>query len=129
MLVNREQQAVFLLAHVVIRSNNLSVPILLSGQAIHYRNTGRPTKLDWAIDYIMCLPDDSEDQKLLHNLHLEPTFQWTPEQTRRAAACNKAFYHRLKDNRAYAIGIKWLNSEGRAQLERFASAQAMAQCQ
>lgn len=124
MLVNRDQQAVFLLAHVVIRNNNLSVATLRSGQDIHYRTTGHPTILDWAIDYISCLPEDSEDQKLLHNLHLEPTFQWTPEQTRRVATCNKAFYYRLNDNRVYAIGIKWLNSGGRAKLEQFARAQA-----
>lgn len=124
MLVNRDQQAVFLLAHVVARNNNLSIAGLLCGQSHHYRTTSHPTMLDWAIEYILCLPENEEDRQLLHNLHLEPRFQWKPEQTRRVALCNKAFYSRLNDQRAYAVGVKWLNSGGRTLIERYAVSQA-----
>ncbi|PLX96180.1 MAG: hypothetical protein C0620_02925 [Desulfuromonas sp.] len=123
MLTTRDQQAVFLLAHVVIRDRHLTVAALKSGQDIHHRTSGRPAMLDWAMDYVLTLPDSLDDQELLHNLHLNPSFQWTPEQTRRAATVHKSFYQRLQKDRIYAIGLNWLNSQGRNILERFALSQ------
>jgi hypothetical protein len=82
------------------------------------------------MDYILTLPDDLEDQELLHNLHLNPSHQWTPEQTRRVATVHKSFYQRLNDQRIYAVGVKWLNSQGRIILQQYALSQAAAQtCQ
>lgn len=113
MLVNRDQKSVFLLAQIVLRNNKLSIPILLSGEAIHHKKGSHPDMLDWAIDYIQCYPAHNDDQELLHHMHLDPAFQWTPEQTKRVGVCIKAFYLKLNESRLYAIGLKWLNSGGR----------------
>nr|WP_320116149.1 hypothetical protein [uncultured Desulfuromonas sp.] len=126
MLTTRDQQAVFLLAHVVIRDRNLSVAAVKSGQDIHHRTPSRPTMLDWAMDYILTLPDDADDQELLHHLHLNQSHQWTPEQARRVATVHKSFYQRLTDQRIYAIGVKWLNAQGRMILQQYALSQASA---
>ncbi|MEA3464753.1 MAG: hypothetical protein U9R29_01830 [Thermodesulfobacteriota bacterium] len=113
MLVNRDQKSVFLLAHIVLRNNKLSIPVLLSGDAIHYKKGSHPTMLDWAIDYIQCYPTNNDDQELLHHVHLHPAHKWTPEQSRRASVCVKAFYLQLDKIRLYATGLRWLNSGGR----------------
>jgi hypothetical protein len=120
MLVKRDQKSVFLLAHIVLRRHNLSIPVLLSGQAIHYQNGSQPDMLSWAIDYIQCYPSDSDDQELLHHIHLHPAHQWTPEQTRRVSVCLKTFNAKLNESRLYAIGLKWLNSGGRQLIENYA---------
>lgn len=119
MLVNREQKSVFLLAQIVLRNNKLSIPILLSGESIHHKQGSRPDMVSWAIDYIQCYPKNSEDQELLHHIHLHPAHQWTPEQTRRVSVLLKSFYARLNDARLYAIGLRWLNSGGRLLIENY----------
>nr|WP_320050955.1 hypothetical protein [uncultured Desulfuromonas sp.] len=126
MLTTKDQQAVFLLAHLVIRDRKLSVATLKSGQDIHHRTPSRPTMLDWAMDYILSLPDDQDDQQLLHHLHLDQTHQWTPEEARRVSTVHKSFYQRLNEQRIYAIGVRWLNSQGRMILQQYALSQAAA---
>ncbi|OQY21545.1 MAG: hypothetical protein B6I37_08550 [Desulfobacteraceae bacterium 4572_35.2] len=123
MLVNRDQKAVFLLAHLVLRNNKLSIPALLSGQAIHYKKGSHPDMLDWAIEYIQCYPTEPLDQKLLHHMHLDPGYQWTPEQTRQVSVGVKSFYAKLTNSRLYAIGLRWLNSGGRTIIENYTIAQ------
>lgn len=123
MLVNRDQKAIFLLAHIVLRNNKLSIPALLSGQAIHYKKGSHPDMLDWAIEYIQCYPTQPFDQQLLHHMHLDPGYQWTPEQTRRVSFGVKTFYAKLTDSRLYAIGLRWLNSGGRTIIENYTIAQ------
>lgn len=123
MLVNRDQKSVFLLAHIVLRNNKLSIQALLSGQAIHYKRGSHPDMLDWAINYIQCYPCDVLDQELLHHMHLDSGYQWTPEQTRRVSVGVKSFYAKLTESRLYAIGLKWLNSGGRKMIENYAIAQ------
>jgi len=120
LLVNRDQKSVFLLAQLVLRKNKLSIPLLLSGEAIHHKHNSHPDMLSWAIDYIQCYPENSDDQELLHHIHLHPAHQWTPEQTRRVSVVLNAFYNKLKQDRLYAIGIRWLNSGGRAMIENYA---------
>ena len=117
MLVNKDQKAVFMLALLVLRQNNLSIAQLLSGTDIHYNSAGRPTMFDWALDYIRCLPENSADQDLLRHLHLDPAYQWTPQQAKRASLCYKAFYRCLDEKRLYAKGVNWLNSGGRKLLQ------------
>lgn len=119
MLVNLEQKSVFLLANIVLRNNNLSIPTLLCGQAIHYQQGARPDMLSWAISYIQCYPEDGDDQQLLHHIHLDPAHQWTPEQSRRVSILIKAFYARLHEQRLAAIGVRWLNSGGRTLIEKY----------
>lgn len=120
MLVNREHKSVFLLANIVLRNNNLSIPALLCGQAVHHQQGVRPDMLSWAIAYIQCYPEDSEDQELLHHIHLDPAHQWTPEQTKRVSLLVKAFYAKLNADRLAAIGVRWLNSGGRTLIENYA---------
>jgi len=120
MLVNVEQKSVFLLANIVIRNNNISIPALLSGEANHYQQGSRPDMLSWAIEYIQCYPENSHDQKLLHHIHLDPAHQWTPDQTKRVSVLVKAFYARLNADRLHAIGVRWLNSGGRKLIENYA---------
>jgi hypothetical protein len=119
MLVSLEQKSVFLLANIVLRGNNLSIPRLLSGQAIHHQQGTRPDMLSWAIEYILCCPEDSEDQELLHHIHLHPAHQWTPEQAKRVSLLVKAFYAKLNAARLVAIGVRWLNSGGRTIIENY----------
>ncbi|MFA5701559.1 MAG: hypothetical protein WC913_09810 [Desulfuromonas sp.] len=113
MLVKPEQKAVYVLAKAVLRQNNLKVAVLQSGQHLHYPPSNPPTLLDWAISYVMCLPQDSEERRLLDMLHLNPECRWTPEETRRAARCYRQFYQKIEGQRLYSIGNKWLNSGGR----------------
>ena len=113
MLVTRDQKSVFLLAHIVLRNNKLSIPVLLSGQAIHHKKGSHPGMLEWAIKYIQCYPAKNDDQELLHHAHLHPAHKWNPEQSRRVSVCIKAFYHQLDKTRLYATGLRWLNSGGR----------------
>ncbi|OQY16019.1 MAG: hypothetical protein B6I36_11170 [Desulfobacteraceae bacterium 4572_35.1] len=122
MLVNNDQKSVFLLAQIVLRNNKLSIPALLSGQSIHYQQGSRPDMLSWAVNYIQCYPENCADQELIHHMHLDPAYQWTPEETRRVSVCLKAFYNKLHAARLYAIGIKWLNSGGRKLIENYAIA-------
>ncbi len=117
MLVSKDQKAVFMLALLVLRQNNLVVDTLLSGADIHHPKTGRPTMLDWAVDYIRCLPENRADRDLLRYLHLDPAHQWTPQQAKRASLCYKAFYRCLDEKRLYAKGVNWLNSGGRKLLQ------------
>ncbi|MDY0213516.1 MAG: hypothetical protein RBR06_10980 [Desulfuromonadaceae bacterium] len=113
MLVKPEQKAVYILAKAVLRQNNLKVAVLQSGQHLHHPPSNPPTLLDWTISYVMCLPQDSEERRLLDMLHLNPECRWTPEETRYAARCYKQFYQKIKEQRLYSIGNKWLNSGGR----------------
>lgn len=123
MLVSSDQKAVFLLAHIVLRNNKLSIPALLSGQSIHYKKGSHPDMLDWAIEYIQCYPASISDQELLHHMHLDSGYQWTPEQTRRVSVLVKSFYAKLTESRYYAIGLRWLNSGGRKIIENYTIAQ------
>lgn len=113
MLVKPEQKAIYILAKAVLRQNNLKVAVLQSGQHLHYPPANPPTLLNWAINYVMCLPQDSEERRLLDMLHLNPNCRWTPEETRCAARCYKQFYQKIEEQRLYSIGNKWLNSGGR----------------
>lgn len=107
--MTREARDVFGLALEVLESNGLPamdhegyVPVQISHQA------GARPMLDWALDYLACLPQDVDLRRLVIRAHMDPAGEWSRQQAARAGGAVRGFYRRLQARRLLGPGLRYL---------------------
>lgn len=113
MLVSQEEVAVYRLAYQIVQRENVAIAQIRQGLAEQIIPRLAAEDAQWAVRYLACLPEKSEDAQLVHSLFLEPQRRWYPEETQRAAKLLKAFKQCLDEQRLFAKGRRLLNASPR----------------
>ena len=111
MALNNEQQAVFALAVERLQTNGIKAMDHASHSQVQTsKKNGANTVIDWAVDYLNCLPNDKELARLIAKAHMptpgdrEP---WTKRNIKRCGGACRGFYSRLQARGLYGQGLRF----------------------
>ncbi|MFZ4858560.1 MAG: hypothetical protein ACOYL3_19410 [Desulfuromonadaceae bacterium] len=63
---------------------------------------------EWALDYMACLPDDSELSRLIIKAHMGSDEKWSQTEIRKCGGACRGFYQRVQKKRLFSAGIKYI---------------------
>jgi hypothetical protein len=106
-----EQKDIFLLAKEILETEGAKAVSCESiGSTRRYHSAG--SALDWAIDYMRCLPESYIDAQLVEAAHLGADYKWSWARISRAGRAIRWFYARLQERRLYGQGVRLLQAKG-----------------
>lgn len=109
MALNEEQRNVFLLAMEQIEVFNTQAMDHSSYSSVKSRKKpGMNAVLEWAIDYMACLPENQELYILVVRAHMGSDEKWTREDIRRCGGACRGFYRKIARKRLFAIGLRYI---------------------
>jgi hypothetical protein len=109
MALTSEQRNVFLLAMEKIETFNSQAMDHASYSCVSSRkNPGMNVVVEWAIDYISCLPDDSYLAGLIVRAHVGTDDKWSRNDIRRCGGACRGFYRRVLNKRLFGAGLKYI---------------------
>lgn len=114
MALSREQMDVFGLAVEVIECNGTKA--MDHSAHTQVQSSSRPGQrpiIEWAVDYIDCLPNCACLSRLIVLAHLPIKHNWTRHEIRRCGGAVRGFYHRAHNRSLYAEGVRYLRTVGR----------------
>jgi hypothetical protein len=110
MALTTEQRDVFLLAMEKTELYNTRAMdhASCSGSSCSRKSPGISTVIDWAIDYMACLPDNAELSRLVVKAHTGSDEKWDISDIRRCGGACRAFYRRVAHKRLFGAGLNFI---------------------
>lgn len=113
MALNSDQQAVFCLAVEKLETEGTkAMDHAAHSQVQGSSKNGAKSVIDWAVDYLNCLPGDKDLARLVALAHMpdpgdggEP---WTMRGIKRCGGACRGFYRRLQARGLYRDGLRFL---------------------
>jgi hypothetical protein len=116
MALTSDQQAVFALAVEKIETEGTKAMDHASHQQVQScAKNGAKAVIDWAVDYLGCLPNNRELARLVARAHMrqaEDREPWTARDIRRCGGACRGFYSRIHARRLYGQGLRFLEFMG-----------------
>ena len=115
MALTSEQRDVFLLALEKIETHNTQAMDHASHSHVQScKKGGQNPLVEWALDYLGCLPDDKDLSRLVALAHSGSDTAWTRDDIRRCGGACRGFYRKLSRKRLFGVGVRYLHMMERA---------------
>ena len=109
MALTSDQRNVFLLALEKIETYNTQAMDHASHSHVSScKKPGMNTVVEWAIDYMACLPETAELSALVIKAHVGSDDKWTREDIRQCGGACRQFYRRVSRKRLFGPGMRYI---------------------
>jgi len=113
MALNREQMDVFGMAVEALECNGSKA--MAHDEATRVQSSSRPGQrpvIEWAVDYVNCLPSQLDLKLLVILAHLPIKYEWSRYDIRRCGGAMRGFYSRVQSRGLYGEGLRHLRRNG-----------------
>ena len=113
MALSRDQKDVFCMAVEVIECNGIKAMSHENHARVQSsKQPGQRAVVDWAVDYLSCLPERKDLRGLIIRAHVPSDEAWSRHDIKRCGGAMRGFYSRVHQRRLYGTGLRYLSLYG-----------------